>query len=93
MVSASTDPELEPVSTRNLWDADRLGGEVEALEGLEDQEPSWNPYANDTWLKRAQTLDQFVRAGRIVIIRNRTQKRLNQIKVPLPLCPFLIGLV
>lgn len=84
MINASTDPELDPVSSSNRWDADRLGGEVEALEGLEDQEPSWNPYSNDTWMKRAQTLDQLVRAGRIVIIRNRVQKRLNQIKVSGP---------
>lgn len=77
-----------PVTTSNRWDPDRLGGEVEADEGLEGQEPKWNEYDNDEWQKKAQALGRFVNAARVVILRNRCQRRINLIKVALPpVCP------
>ena len=77
----SRDEELEPVSMANRWEPDRLGGEVEAIDGLEEQEPAWNSYDSDDWLKKAQSLERLVFAARRVIMQNRVQKRINSLQV------------
>ena len=45
--------------------------------------PSWDPYSNDVWRMRKQSLERFVRAARTVIYRLRAAKRLAGIRAAL----------
>ena len=50
---------------------------------VESFSPSWDPYSNDVWRMRTQSLERFVRAARTVIYRARAAKRLVAIRAAL----------
>jgi hypothetical protein len=52
----------------------------EEYPGLEGWQPHWVLLEANTWRKRVGVLQRFVAAARVVILRNRAERRLTRLR-------------